>query len=147
MKNFKIDQIAFLARTKGDVGPIKNRLGLGEAEWTEDIVTSKGFVAELPAENTAKLLFNEDTGIQIEIIQYLDGPNYTSGLRMGHVCHIGMHWDGSGDLPYFPAPVAQEVWTQVHTNQAVLDLGRHYHYKIYDTRALFGVHFKVIERL
>lgn len=147
MLNMKIDQIAFISHSAVDTINIKHSLGLEAATWIEDVVHAKGTVRGVEGENRALLLFNYDNGIETEILQYLEGPNYASEIHSGHVCHIGMHYSGEGPVPTFDAPIIQRVETQEHTNPYLLEQGRHYRYTIYDTRRTHGVCFKVIERL
>lgn len=148
MLNMKIDQIAFAAYNDEDERWIKSVLGLTDAEWVEDQVVASGTVAGQPGTNTAKLLFNYDYGIEVEILRYLDGPNYLEeqGIKGGQVCHIGMHYTGEGVVPSF-GPIIQQVETQSHTNPFLVENGRKYRYTIYDTQAMFGRNFKVIERI
>lgn len=150
LPNLKIDQIAFLARTDEDEHLIKYRLGLLDAEWIEDVVKAEGLVDGDWNTNVAKLLFNEDYGIQVEILRYLNGANYTQNLKAGEICHIGMHVSSEDSAfvpPFFNSKVAQEVETISHTNEFLTTIGRRYHYTVYDTRKLFGVHFKIIQRI
>lgn len=147
--NMKIDQIAFAAYNDEDERRIKSLLGLDNAEWVEDNVIARGEVDGEPGENTAKLLFNYDYGIEVEILRYTDGPNYLSAqnIQAGQICHIGMHYTGEGEVPSFGPDIIQQVETQSHTNPFLLEEGRKYRYTIYNTRHIFGQNFKVIERL
>lgn len=149
MLNMKIDQIAFAAYSDEDEARIKDVLGLTDAQWVEDLVVAKGTVAGLGGVNTAKLLFNYDYGIELEILRYTEGPNYLDlqQIPAGHVCHVGMHYTGEGDIPDFPADIIQQVETESHTNPFLLAQGRKYRYTIYNTVELFGRNFKVIERI
>lgn len=147
MLNMKIDQIAFIAHNPADVFKIKSRLGLLDADWVEDDVVASGEVFGVKGTNTAKLLFNYDNGIEVEILQYLEGPNYAEDIPGGQLCHIGMHYTGEGKVPTFPGEIAQRVETQTHTNPYLLEQKRHYRYTIYDTRHMFGTFMKVIERI
>lgn len=145
--NGKIDQIAYISHSESDTLAIKQQLGLQDAEWTEDICGASGTVRDLPGTNTARLLFNYDMGVEVEILQYLEGPNYASQLNSGRICHIGIHHDGAGDVPKFPARIVQQVVTETHTNPFLLETGRQYRYTIYDTLMTLGVYTKVIERI
>lgn len=147
--NMKIDQIAFAAYNDEDERKIKSLLGLVSADWIEDIVVAKGEVNGIPGENVAKLLFNYDYGIELEILRYTEGRNYLhqQSIPAGTICHIGMHYTGEGEVPTFGPDVIQRVETQSHTNPFLLEEGRKYRYTIYNTRHLFGQNFKVIERL
>lgn len=158
----KIDQIAFAARTDEDEFAIKVALGLQDAEWIEDNCVAGGEVFGEQGTNVAKLLFNYDLGIEVEILRYVDGPNYLNGkrpARLGEVlrkhgyiesrtqCHIGIHHDGVGPVPTFNYPIAQRVETITHTNAYLLEQKRTYRYTIYDSFSALGVYLKVIERI
>lgn len=146
--NFKIDQIAFIAVDAQDVLDVKRRFGLEDAEWVEDVVRAEGTVRGKPATNLARLLFNYDLGIELEILQYLDGRNYAQHISGGSLCHIGMHWDGTGEKPVFDGlEVVQEVETMSHTNEFLVETGRRYKYTIYNGLGKHGVYLKIIERL
>ena len=92
--------------------------------------------------------------------------DYTSGLNwvddsdscatanvFNTVSHLGMHCDaeeliewrkffGSRDIA-----VAQEVFTQSHTNAYLVENGRKYNYVIFDTKPILGVDLKFIVRI
>lgn len=159
-----LDQLAFYAPSDASVDAIKASLGLAAAEWTEDTVTGMATVWRGPAtESKARLLFNYDLGIEVEILTYLEGPHWHQiagseklngpgwdklmALPLAHSgfqSHIGFHVN-NGDLPRLPFPVAQELVTHEHSNPAIA--GRRYHYRIFDTRAVNGVFLKYIKRL
>lgn len=159
----KIDQLAFLARSDEDELAIKKQLNLANADWVEDYVVAEGFVRgarkpgepRVPAVNTAKLLFNYDLGLEVEILRYTDGHNYADmgKVKSCQLCHIGAHVEKGVELPEtmkswaVAAPIIQQVETKAHTNEFLIETGRRYRYTIYDTKALLGVYFKVIERL
>lgn len=148
--NFKIDQVAFASKSEFDTAALKAMFGLSKAEWKEDIVLAAGRVNGVLGANRARLLFNYDLGIELEILQYLEGPNYidAAGIKGRQMCHLGMHWDGTGEMPRFGgASVIQEVQTIEHTNQFLVDSRRKYRYTIFDTREPRGVFLKVIERI
>lgn len=157
----KIDQIAFASYSDDNETAIKAKLGLADAEWVEDEVVAEGFVypSGYSKTNRAKLLFNYDLGIEVEILRYLDGDNYLQSqlIPACHVCHIGYHLEkgktlpdmrlGSGIKHTFDFKIAQQVETKSHTNQFLIDTGRRYRYTIYDAKRFFGTNLKVIERL
>jgi len=151
--NGKIDQLAFISHSEADTRGIKAQLGLLDAEWTEDVCVASGEVRGVPGVNKARLLFNYDMGIEVEILQYLEGPNYASNLNGGRICHYGIHADsfsvreGIREVPTFDAPIIQRVKTHSHTNPFLLESGRRYQYTIYDTLNTLGVYTKVIERI
>lgn len=155
-KLLEIDQIAFYARNDEDEAAVKASLGLENAEWIEDRVVAQGLVGGRKGENEAKLLFNYDNGIEVEILRYLDGPNYCDLLNVdgGNMCHIGMHVKKGTPLmslpvleKMFPFPIVQQVNTLTHTNPFLLSNGRKYRYTIYDSTAALGTCLKVIERI
>lgn len=150
--NGKIDQVAYISHSETDTRRIKEALGLQDAEWVEDICVARGTVRGKPSENKARLLFNYDMGIEVEILQYLEGDNYASNLSGGRICHIGIHHiapinPGGNDVPTFPGRIVQQVETLTHTNPYLVETGRQYRYTIYDTLGTLGVYTKVIERI
>jgi hypothetical protein len=148
--NIKIDQLAFCAWDDADEKQIKDFLGLGEAKWIEDTVTARGQVGALDdVVNVAKLLFNYDLEHEVEILRYIDGPNYLTLADMpgGRMCHIGSHFIGEGLVPRVDAPIIQQLVTQEHSNPFQAEHNRHYRYTIYNTYHRLGLFFKIIERL
>lgn len=147
MFNGKIDQLAYIAYNDEDERRIKEALGLLNADWTEDEVVASGTVRGVPGVNKAKLLFNYDMGIEVEILRYIEGPNYASHLVAGRICHVGIHAVAGQPAPTFNAPIVQQVKTRSHTNEFLLKTGRRYQYTIYDTFSTLGAYMKVIERI
>lgn len=157
--NGKVDQIAYISRSTDETEEIKRALGFGpDAAWIEDFVVADGEVFGHRGTNTARLLFNYERGIEIEILQYTEGPNYADGvdetgggfygyIPSGHVCHIGIHAEAGKEVPVFDYPIAQRVETRSHTNPYLLEQKRTYRYTIYDTVAALGHYTKVIERI
>ncbi len=145
--NGKLDQVAYIAFDDEDEQRIKKLFNLQDAAWVEDHVLAHGLVRGESAENQAKLLFNYDLGIELEILRYTAGANYASDLLGGDMCHIGFHYSGEGEVPTFDAPIIQQVETVSHTNDYLLSTGRRYRYTIYDTYDEHGVYMKVIERI
>lgn len=160
----KIDQLAFLARNDQDEAAIKKQLRLTDANWVEDHVTAEGYVRgarspgtprDVKSRNIAKLLFNYDLGLEVEILRYTNGANYADAGRLPscHLCHVGCHVEKGKELTglladwTFASPIIQQVETISHTNEFLVSTGRRYRYTIYDTREMLGVYFKVIERL
>lgn len=160
----KLDQIAFIARSDEDEALIKKQLRLEKANWVKDEVTARGYVRGAPrgSLNVAKLQFNYDYGIEIEILRYIAGPNYADansgtmsereGIKSCNPCHLGFHLEKGEELPdvlqnwAFACGIIQQVDTIEHTNQFLIDTGRRYRYTIYDTKNLLGIYLKVIER-
>lgn len=145
--NGKIDQLAYIAFNDEDEAAIKKALGLERAEWVEDECIASGVVRGVIGVNKAKLLFNYDMGVEVEILRYIEGPNYASELPAGSMCHVGIHASGVSPAPSFDAPIIQQVKTRSHTNEFLLKTGRRYQYTIYDTFDALGVYMKVIERI
>jgi hypothetical protein len=148
--NIKFDQIAFCAWDDEDEFLIKQFLQLEKADWIEDTVTARGQVGQITdAVNTAKLLFNYDFEMEVEILRYIEGPNYLSlsDMAAGRMSHIGSHFVGDGDVPRLDVPIIQQLVTQTHSNPFQAEHKRHYRYTIYNTLDRLGVFFKVIERL
>jgi hypothetical protein len=152
-----LDQIAFYAPDASAERSIKQQLGLADADWTEDLVTGRVTVFGEPENiSKARLLFNYDLGIELEILTYLQGPNWHRHRANNHngpacrpgfppfMSHIGFHVN-DGPLPTLPWPIAQRMTTTFHTNPGVGD--RRYGYVIYDTRGTLGVDLKYIKRL
>lgn len=152
-----LDQIAFYAPDALAEACIKMMLGLDQAEWTEDWVEGRVSVFGEPENfSTAKLLFNYDLGIEVEILQYISGPNwhrhrdlagrgpFTRPGGAPFQSHIAFHVN-EGDIPILPWPIAQTMTTTSHSNPAITD--RRYHYVIYDTRDTLGVDLKYIKRV
>lgn len=148
--NIKIDQLAFCAWDDKDEHFIKSFLKLEEADWIEDTVTARGTVgAYEDATNVAKLQFNYDLEHEVEILRYLEGPNYLdlADIPGGRICHVGSHFVGDGNVPRVDAPIIQQLVTQTHTNPFQAEHNRHYRYTIYNTYRPLGLFFKIIERL
>lgn len=146
----KLDQIAYISHSELDTQEIKIALGLQDASWVEDEVVATGRVGDRQSvTNKARLLFNYDRGIEIEILQYLEGHNYAEGIGAGEIGHVGYHWDGDGsplDFAEQGGVIVQEVWTKSHTNAYLLKQGRKYHYTIWAVPGI-PVYQKVIERI
>lgn len=151
MLALKIDQIAFTAHVDSDHFDIRKELDLDDdALWeSTDLVRARGVLFGEEVENLAKLSFCYSYGMEVEILQYLEGANYCEHIPSGRQCHVGAH----AVSPYaaedikLNAPIVQQVVTQHHTNPIVNAANRRYKYTIYDTVRLLGTHFKVIERL
>lgn len=161
----KMDQVAFYAPSDADEARIKDWFGLTDAVWIEDRVTAASAVQLTPGHhvsgvNVAKLLFNYDLGIELEIIRYLDGPNWIQsrtyrGAPITHglpfINHIGLHLEDTDDFPPMTGAVlVQETFTTEHTSKYLTDpdspgFGRKYHYKIWET--VPGSYIKFIKRI
>lgn len=154
MPTFKIEQLALRLNPKRAEEALKFLAACGISNWTDDRVVASGTVHARSCENTANLRFNYDAfaGNELELLQYTRGENWLD--REGSesiVSHIGMHCE-EADLAawrrvmvQFQITLAQEVWTDSHTNPRIARC-RRYHYVIYATRDLIGVDLKFIVR-
>lgn len=130
---------------------------LGMDEWVTDHVVAGGKVFSESGRNEADLAFNyqntrpENKPLELEVLHYTDGPNWMAG-RPPMVSHLGMHCTHE-ELYAFQRKfadmgirVAQEVFTESHTNPYLLQMKRKYQYVIFDTRDVLGVDLKFIVR-
>lgn len=164
LKHPVLDQIAIYCSTAEQVRAAKAAWGLSDGEWVEDVVTGMASLDGEPEERSvARLLFNYDLGIEVEILQYLEGDNWHARWTKRHerigkpndaetkfsmpfISHIGFHVN-DGPMPSLPLPLLQELKTQTHTNEYLRDNGRKYWYRIYDTRQFNGCFTKYIKRI
>jgi len=157
MINFKIEQIAIAT---DDVDGVMVELakmdssfagcflgGYDLTKWITDSVTTSGKVHGDYGNTEADLYFHYESGIEFEILDYKSGPNWhkSAGRSGTFMSHIGMHVD---EMPEnLPFEIIQDVRTVDHTNSKLLETGRRYHYRIYNTRGLFGFDLKLIMRI
>lgn len=103
-----LDQIAVVVSNPAMAVMAMRSFGLEEAEWTEDIVVGHGKVHGKPLEHSkARLLFNYDLGIELEILQYLEGDNWHAHVTPGafpRISHMGFHVN-AGEMPDLPFPL------------------------------------------
>ena len=130
---------------------------LGLETWVQDHVVAGGKVFGEPGRNEADLAFNyestrpEGKPLELEVLHYTSGPNWVAG-REPMVSHLGMHCtaeelnDFRQKFSALGVRVAQEVFTESHTNPFLLETGRRYQYVIFDTRGILGVDLKFIVR-
>lgn len=155
----KIEQIAFhtndIDHTKDQYYP------LGIRKWESDIVTAKGtlHISEYgdteirEITNVARLEFNYDMEVELELIQYLAGDNWHSYQRRTGTfqSHMSYHVEDMQfevqRLKNAGLRVIQEVKTLSHTNPHLLQNGRKYHYVIFDSRDKLGFDLKLIKRI
>lgn len=153
---FKIEQLALYP-----VDPeaaIELLTDMGAAEWAHDHVVATGEIFGTPDRwNGADLNFNYELlgeAKELEVLHYTDGMNWMTnrkGLTPPRASHIGMHCTEE-ELDEWRAffaergiAVAQEVYTQNHTNP-VIDGKRLYHYVIFDTYDILSIDVKFIIR-
>lgn len=160
----KIEQIAFASPNPQNTKKLLSSL-MGMGDWTEDQVTTKGFLLDedgkdMAIENTANLSFNYSGGIEFEVLQYIDGPNWLEerckpipNAPWPVLSHIGMHCTDK-ELEHWMVvmsaanvQILQDVTTISHTNPFLLETGRQYRYVIFGTEELLGFDFKLIVRI
>lgn len=152
----KIDQIAFYAPTDEHADQIKAQFGLIGANWIKDTVTAKSYVYDGPAAiNVAELQFNYDLGIELEILRYIEGPNWHTSNPVRSmslkpfISHVGIHLADRDDFPAMQhCKLVQETFTQKHTSEYLTTgagAGRKYHYRIFEMSP--GSYIKYIRRL
>lgn len=155
MLQFKIEQIALCPANPEMAQEMLRDLGM--TDWFKDYVRARGEVhGRKDIVNEAELLFNyESQGnnpflLELEILHYTVGDNWVSD-NLPCVSHLGMHVteDELAEFrSYFEKKwinVAQEVFTESHTNPEIKDK-RRYHYCIFETRHILGVDLKFIVR-
>jgi len=149
---FKIQQIALAPKDPRRAAALLARIGI--AKWVEDRVVATGTVHGEPGQNVAALAFNYEAieGKELELLKYLEGPSWLEG-RGPIVSHLGMHCTEE-ELAQWKAlfaeegiVIAQEVFTDSHTNDFLVKCGRKYHYCIFDTLEILGVDLKFIVRI
>jgi hypothetical protein len=149
---FKIQQIAICPLNVERANALLEKIGL--TKWTRDTVVASGKVHGIDGANTAELAFNYEAfdGHELEVLNYTEGPNWMVNERPA-ISHLGMHCT-EAELDewksFFKAegiPIAQEVFTQSHTNEFLRNNGRKYHYCIFSTRAVIGTDLKFIVRI
>src|SRR5215467_11248353 len=103
----KMDQIAIAVGDAAQAATVMEHFHLQNEPWIDDIVTCKSWVLGEGAqefENIAHLRFNYSMGIEFEIIQWLEGPNWHLrspwyGLGNPYLSHIGVHLDPNEHWP------------------------------------------------
>lgn len=155
----KIDQIAFYADSEWAEDLVKKHFGLQHATWIVDHVVGRSIVYGVEGINEAKLQFNYDLGIEVEILRYTKGGSWhhnfiRSGRAISHIglafiSHIGLHVEEFPEI-YEAGTLVQETWTQSHTSDYLTKpdspgFGRKYHYRIYEIGA--RCYIKYIKRI
>lgn len=162
---FKIEQVALYPQNPARA--IAFLMAIGLTEWAQDVVVAHGSVYGQPPDfNKAILAFNyqatrglpaQPHGVQdaakpleLEVLHYTEGDNWMQ-RRGPSVSHLGMHCsqeelvEWRKLLAMHNISVAQEVFTQSHTNPTIAGQ-RWYNYVIFDTRDILGVDLKFIVR-
>ena len=168
MPRFFIEQIALCPPDPAAAIELLTALGL--SEWAKDVVIAHGTVHESRGQlNKAQLAFNYQATrglpifddeqrlntdlpkpLELEVLHYEKGRAWTKYFQPS-VSHLGMHVTQE-ELDAFRAlftdrgiKVAQEVFTQQHTNPVIAGK-RWYNYVIFNTRGILGVDLKFIVR-
>lgn len=153
---FGIEQIAINPRNPARARQLL--IDLGMVNWVDDQVKALGQVFGEDAGNIANLAFNYEafSGKEFEILNYVEGDNWLEDAvedRANTVTHLGMHCSADDLIRWreFFAErgigIAQEVFTQSHTNPFLVENGRKYNYVIFDTKSILGVDLKFIVRI
>ena len=159
----KLDHIAYVAQTAEDISKIQRFFGLEGADWIADDVISR---VDLPtrkiygAQNRMRLLFNYDLGNELEIVTHVSGPNlHMEEIAQGRTCffsHHGVHLSADEEFPNerlnaaglcFTTALTQQNWTLEHQNPRLVEKGRTYNYRYYNTEEMMGDHIEYIKRL
>mgnify|MGYP000252294761 CR=1 FL=1 len=153
MPQFKIEQLALAITPAREAEAMKFLAACGIKDWTTDMVHATGVVRGQSCRNVASLKFNYGAfaGNELELLRYAEGENWLNRIDLPAVSHIGMHIEEEDLAAWrsvmadFGIPLAQEVWTDSHTNSRIANC-RRYHYVIFGTRDLIGVDMKFIVR-
>jgi hypothetical protein len=160
--NFFIEQVALCPRDPAKAIELLSALGM--TEWARDLVVARGKVGKAPMTNVAQLAFNYQASrglgaaagdvapkpLEVEVLHYEAGPNWMEDYAPA-ISHLGMHCSDDELAQWrrkfanLNIKVAQEVYTQSHTNPVIAGQ-RWYQYVIFDTRMILGVDLKFIVR-
>jgi hypothetical protein len=153
----KLEQIAIATNTKADLMlALTMAFGLKQP-WVVDEVKSKAVVFGEEGENLAVLNFNYELGFELEVLEYREGRNWhqdriAQGFQFPFISHIGYHCneeeaqDKIAEMALLEIGIAQEVWTEEHTNPVIAGK-RKYHYIVFDSVAKLGFDLKLIVRI
>lgn len=165
--DFKMDRVEQVAMYVSDMDRAKaNYARLGLTNWVDDTVTGEVKVAYggncKNGINIAHLSFNYDLGFELELIRYMNGPNWHhANGRIGasgepydalpFPSHMSWHVEDMTESKSMILAagfkIAQEVKTIAHTNPYLVANGRKFNYCVFDTRAQLGWDIKLIERI
>jgi len=150
----RIEQIAIAAKNPEKV--IEHLAAIGLTDWCHDEVVATGEVFGVKGTNTAELHFNYQLGFELEILKYVDGPNWHTQRNFADqntfASHMGLHVTAEqmelvkAKMEKARIRIAQEVYTDSHTNKFI-DGKRKYHYVVFDSLDAFGFDLKLIERI
>lgn len=135
----KCDQIAVYCQHTRQAEELKALFGLQNAQWIKDTVTANSCIrGSAPRINKAELQFNYDLGVELEIIRYVDGPNWHMDRpkSTAFISHVGFHLADGEDFPKMKGcTLVQETFTLEHTAEYLTTgagAGRKYHYQIWE---------------
>ena len=151
----KIEQIAIATDDYMEV--LNNFIALGLYSWKQDEVVATGKVFGEEGTNRAVLNFNYDLGVELEVLEYKEGANWhqkriKEGAKFPFLSHIGYHVTAEElevirkKLANIGIEVAQEVFTDSHTNAYLLKKKRKFQYVVFDSKDRFGFDLKLIVR-
>ena len=150
----KIEQIALHVPSIDIYIKTLSKIGIGE--WSRDEVTASGYVFGKEVKNSvAHLAFNYQCGYEFELLSYQQGNNWHKArgtdLTQPFLSHKGFHVENiEEDIQYMEdrgIGIAQELWTEKHTNEHVTSKNRTYHYCVFNTRDFMGFDLKLIQRI
>jgi hypothetical protein len=151
---FFIEQIAICPADRGAALELLN--DIGAVDWVIDTVVAEGEVFGQKSGNAAYLAFNYDLRhpdkLEFEVLNYIGGRNWMEG-RAPVVSHLGMHCSAEEldkwkeFFSHRDIGIAQEVDTVQHQSEFLNDIGRTFHYCIFNTRPILGVDLKFIVRI
>lgn len=150
----KFEQVAFHVPNI-EAAILNNKEILGLSDWVVDHVKGRVSVFGSPFEpSEAKLAFNYNSDYEYELLQYVSGNNWHKAkgknMLVPFCSHKSIHvndmeLEKEKYLPHFK--LAQEMFTEEHTNTYLLEKKRRYHYAIFDTEAVLGFDLKLIKRI
>lgn len=153
----KLDQLCVYTSTLEMAEQSKITLGLQDSVWVRDEVYGNVKVMDKHGKwhegiSFGVLQFNYDTGMEYELLTYLDGPNWHDlhnvDQQPARIGHVGYHLEDGEEWPtHFGDCIVQEMITTKHSNPKVIEANRNYHYRIYDTVMQLGYYSKVIRRI
>jgi hypothetical protein len=129
---------------------------IGLKNWVTDTVIGRVSVFGSPFERSvAKLAFNYDSCYEYELLHYVSGPNWHSAKNRNmneyFFSHKSIHVDdmesAKKHFSEIGFVIAQEMFTEEHTNPYLIKQKRKYHYTIFDTDKIIGFDLKLIKRI
>jgi hypothetical protein len=162
----KFDQQAFACYSPQAEANLKAALGLTDAEWLVDEVTTDTTVIfpetgqTWKGQSTAHLEFCYLLGVETEVLRYISGQSFHAlhpmwgddpYLTQPFISHVGAHLEQDEPFPAMAGfPLVQEAFTLSHTSAFLTNpkspgYGRRYHYRIHQLSP--GSFVKFIKRI